>query len=210
MYEAIAVDGMEVVQTTYIAGKIGHDVTPSFVGLALNQLSELDETKFEAHPGQLQIVAEKRAACLTPYGTRVIEKELRDPDSVISKYRDKGLEDLEDQLIRARGIPASDRIVLRSDNEPAAEEAVGALADLENELRSNSNEVGDISGDDLEIAIGEVDRLTQMANQRRIRVAPLLALARKTLGWIAEKAGAAGVGDLAKRALATLFDWLCS
>lgn len=210
MYEAVAIDGMEVVQTAYLAGVIGHNVTPSFVRLALKKLAELNEIKFEAHPGQLQIIVERRAACLTPNGSRLVEIELRDADSLLSKYRDHGLDGLEDQLIVARGIPASDRIVLRSDNQSVADEAVSALTAVREELQSRSNEIGETLGDDRDLAIEEVQQLETMASRPRVRVEPLVSLARKTLGWIVEKAGLASVSDLAKKALALLIDWLNS
>ncbi|WP_397505874.1 hypothetical protein [Qipengyuania sp. R86523] len=208
LYEAVAVEGLEVVRTEYLAGVIGNGVTASFVRLALNQLVELDEATFEAHPGQLVIIAEKRAACLTPMGTRMVEQELRDPDSLISRYRDFDMNGLEDQLVIARGIPASDRIVNRTDNQDLADQAVASLADLRDELSSQSNEIGEAFGDDREIAINEIEQLSSMVEKPRIRVNSILAYARRSLSWIAEKAGGASVGDLAKRALAIFIEWL--
>ena len=207
MYEAIAVDGLEVVQTAYLAGKIGEGVTPSFIRTALNQLEELKEIKFEAHPGQLTIIAERRSAALTPGGIRKVEKELRDSESIISIYRDNGLVGLEDDTILVRGIPASDRIVLQTDNQEAHDAAVNALSELEKELETN-NVVGDALGDLRQIAMLEVNVLKKISSGQRVRAEPLIALARKSLLWIAEKAGSASVSDIAKRALSLLIDWL--
>jgi hypothetical protein len=133
-------------------------------------------------------------------GLRSLEAQWAEPEALpVERNSNEGLNE---------AVPASDRIVLRSDNEAVAEEAADALTELSDELRSDSNEVGDAFGDDRLIAATEVEQLAQMVNQPRIRVQPVLAFAQRTLTWIAEKAGAATVAELAKRAWALLFAWL--
>ncbi|WP_447724510.1 hypothetical protein [Sphingomonas koreensis] len=104
-------------------------------------------------------------------------------------------------------VPASDRIVSKSDNQEAYEHSVEALDNLQSAL-ATGNEAGDIFGDDRDVVAQEVSTLASLVKQARVRAEPVIALARKCLGWIAEKAGSAAIGDLAKRALSSLMDWL--
>lgn len=105
-------------------------------------------------------------------------------------------------------VPASDRIILRSDNQDLADQAVSLLDEIAANLESNSNEVGDKFGDDREVALSEVNFLRKMASQSRIRVTLLINYAKQSLTWIAEKAASTAVGDLASRALSAFFEWL--
>jgi hypothetical protein len=105
------------------------------------------------------------------------------------------------------GAPASDRIVFPSDNQDAYDQSIASLENLENELKT-SNEAGDIFGDDRELATQELSLLRNLISGARVRAEPAITLAKKSLGWIAEKAGAAAIGDMAKRALGFLIEWL--
>ena len=107
-------------------------------------------------------------------------------------------------------IPASDRIVLKSDNQTAANAAISILGEIEDQLNSGSNEIGEAFGDDKEVAAKEVSLLKELVQQTKIWAQSTLEFGKKTLGWIVEKAGGAAIGDLAKRALQILFDWLAS
>lgn len=104
-------------------------------------------------------------------------------------------------------LPASDRTVSPSDNQEAYDQSISSLTEIELELKT-SNEAGDIFGDDREVAVQEISTLRNIMASARVRAEPTLALARKCLGWIAEKAGTASVGELAKRALSSIIAWL--
>ena len=184
LYEAIAVDGMEVVPPEYLAGVIGNNVTSSFVLLSLHQLAELNEVTFEKRLGEFSIQPSPRSVRLTPQGTRKVEAELRDKESLISRYRDFDIVGVSDEMILARGIPASDRIVDRADNQTQTEEALALFDEIEGELASQSNEIGEAFGDERELALAEVRELETIVSRPRFRAQPFLDLARKTLGWI--------------------------
>ncbi len=107
-------------------------------------------------------------------------------------------------------FPASDRFVSRSDNLGLAAEADLLLQEITEKLQSDSNEIGDAFGDERVVAIEEISLLRKLTNQVRFRAAPVLAIAQRTLLWITEKAGAASVGELAKKVLNLFFSWLGS
>ena len=107
----------------------------------------------------------------------------------------------------ASSIPASDRFVDATDNLPARDEAVEILTELEKRIRLD-NEAGAIFGDDRDAVAEEVGALSKIISAARIRVSSALTIARQSLVWIASKAGSASVGDLAKRALSIILDWL--
>ena len=207
LYEAIAINGMDAVDAAYVAGMIGHGVTPSFVRMAFRQLEELKDIHFESRPSPLNLLGQTLTVSLTPGGARLIESELRDPTSIVALYRDGGLDALELDLVPTGEIPASDRIVSSKDNQLAYERAVEALEDLHVQLGTN-NEVGAALGDSRDLAVVEVSTLSALLRTARVRAEPVMALARKSLTWIAEKAGSAAVTDLAKRALSAIIEWL--
>lgn len=104
-------------------------------------------------------------------------------------------------------LPASDRFVDIRDNQREASEAIELLEELESQIRV-SNECGAIFGDDKDAVADEVKSIRDLISKPRIRPAIILEYARSALGWIADKAGAAAIGDLAKKALSYIFDWL--
>jgi hypothetical protein len=154
-------------------------------------------------------------------GTIWINRDIRRPNlskynkyPVLKRYHEFGREFIEQalQTISIRGyengtVPASDRMVTPSDNQEAYDNSVASLAELESELRI-SNEAGDVFGDDRQVAAQEISTLQILIAGARVRSEPTLAFAKKCLSWIAEKAGAAAIGELAKRALASLIAWL--
>jgi hypothetical protein len=81
------------------------------------------------------------------------------------------------------------------------------LQELENKI-AHGNEGGDIFGDDKLIVAEEVGQLRQLLAQTRLRISAATERARTTLRWISEKATGAAIGDLAKRALDMIIDWL--
>ncbi|MEM1131625.1 MAG: hypothetical protein AAGH53_01670 [Pseudomonadota bacterium] len=103
--------------------------------------------------------------------------------------------------------PAADRTVTVDHNSKQIQEIDEKLLELENVLEQ-SNEAGSIFGDHREVAKDEVGTLRRLMESARLRVSFFLDLSKRTLGWIAEKAGAAVVGDLAKSALKLIMNWL--
>lgn len=193
LYEAVAIDGVGRPDTVYIASKIGGGVKPAFVKMAFDQLEELEEVS--ATPVDKRWVAE-----LLPAGARLVEADLRKPDSVVSQYRDRGLDAFTERMVKAVAVPASDRIVTLSDNQPEVVEVRQEIHRLEEQVRI-SNEVGEIFGDDRQIALEEISTLRAMFSRSRVRAAAAIAFASRSLGWIAEKGAAAAVGEAAKRLL---------
>ena len=199
VYSATSVEGLTNVTAEYVAERIGAGVTASFVALAFNQLQELGEVE--------SIRSTKPAVRITPYGARQAEAELKKQDSLTVAYIAQGLDFLEDRMVGPDLIPASDRIVPSTHNQSSHDQAVGTLERLQKEL-TESNEVGEIFGDDRDVIIAEVSALRKLVEAAKARAAPTLALAKRTLQWISEKATAAAVGELAKRALSHIVAWL--
>jgi hypothetical protein len=119
----------------------------------------------------------------------------------------KALEAIANRGYQSELTLESDRTVLSTDNQEAYDQSIESLKELETELKT-SNEAGIIFGDDREIAIQELSFLRNIISGTRVRVEPAIAFAKKSLGWIAEKAGSAAIGDIAKRALGFLIEWL--
>ncbi|MFN4358363.1 hypothetical protein [Sphingopyxis alaskensis] len=210
IYEAVAVHGHDRIDAEYLAEEIGHGVTSSFVKMALRQLKELREVELEGDATPvLNIMSAKFRATLTAFGARSVEKDLNDASSVISRYLENGIEGVARNLIPVGALPPPDRLVEPTDNQEAYDQSVESLRELEDAL-SKSNEAGDALGDDRRIALEEVSALAKMISQAQVRAQPVLLFARRSLGWIIEKAGAASVGEIAKRALNALIDWLTS
>ncbi len=122
-------------------------------------------------------------------------------------FIENALADIADHGFERSLLPASDRLVSSSDNQEAYDQSILSLDELSKELES-SNEAGDVFGDNREIVESEISALRRLITGARVRAEPTLAYAKKCLGWIMEKAGIATIGELAKRALTHLIDWL--
>jgi hypothetical protein len=208
LYEATAVEGFVKVDPDYLAEEIGFGVTASFVRIALKQLKDLKEVDLEGDESTaFNVLRLPFSATLTAFGSRKIEQDLKDPNSRLVAFQTHGIGALQDDFVSISSAPASDRIVSRSDNQTAYDQAVNTLDQLKSELIT-SNEAGDALGDDGDIAVAEVSALSRIIAEARVRADSTLSFARKCLAWIAEKAGAASVGELAKRALGYLISWL--
>lgn len=134
------------------------------------------------------------------------------PNSVTKLIVDNGLDAVFDgRIIKAmsteEAVPASDRFVERNDNQDKADDVGKGLQELEAQIKE-TNEGGAVFGDDRDAVADEVGALRAFLAQVRIRASVAIEFAKKSLGWISEKAGSAAIGDLAKRVLASILDWL--
>ncbi len=100
-------------------------------------------------------------------------------------------------------IPASDRIVLLTDNQPAVEAVRTSLSELSAQLE-NANDVGEMTLLDVEQARSEIWHLEEAFKAERVRVAWIEPLAKNSLKWIAEKAAGAAVGKAALAVIAAI------
>ena len=100
-------------------------------------------------------------------------------------------------------IPASDRIVRLTDNQPEATNARLALSNLDKQL-DTANDIGGFSSEEIEEAKREVWLLQQELNREAIRVDWIESIAKACLKWIAVKSAEQIVGTLAIAALAAL------
>jgi hypothetical protein len=99
--------------------------------------------------------------------------------------------------------PASDRIVLLSDNQPAIEAVRASLSELSAQLQK-ANDVGEMTLSEVEQARNEIWHLEQAFNAERVRVDWIEPFAKNSLNWIAEKAAGAAVGKAALAVIAAI------
>jgi hypothetical protein len=97
-------------------------------------------------------------------------------------------------------VPASDRIVKLSDNQPALDSALRAVFDLKVQLELG-NDIGNLSLDELEVAKREVYWLEHALQQDALRLDWMERVATNCLKWIAVKASEQVIGSLAIEAL---------
>jgi hypothetical protein len=200
LYELVSGEGLFDVKASQLAQKIGFDVSPAAVSLALEQLAEKTFVRNQGRGDQMY-------SSLSPNGIREAENLFRGPEPLVRQYKFGGHDFAETRLIGMAAVPASDRIVSPADNQAAYDQSIESLTNLEIELKT-SNEAGDIFGDDRDLVVRELSLLNSLISGARVRAEPAIALAKKSLGWIAEKAAGAAIGDMAKRALGYLMDWL--
>jgi hypothetical protein len=199
LYIVVAYDDFERADSAYIAEQIGFDVTSSSVKFAFQELSDNEHASVSHSQG-------KTYAKLTPDGIREVERQLQNEKSILALYVDKGEDALGSRKLNTGFIPASDRVVSLSDNQPATE-IVKELERLERTLET-SNEAAEALGDLRDVALEEVKTLRSMFTRKFLFVASASQYAKKALGWIAEKAGGAAVGEAAKLALAHIIKFL--
>jgi len=100
-------------------------------------------------------------------------------------------------------IPASDRIVKRSDNSAGFASAENSLEQLIAQL-DTANDLGSLTAEEIEEARREVWILEQSIKQEAVRVDWIEPIAKACLKWIATKAAEQVVGTLAMAALAAI------
>lgn len=112
------------------------------------------------------------------------------------------IDDLRRRL-QSAPIPAADRIVDLNHNSAAFKEFKAAFKALEKSVRT-SNDFGDMSAKEVEVARSEVGQFSAEKEQLRIRPAHLWQVAKSTFLWLADHAAGAAIGTLALTALAAL------
>ncbi|WP_265518993.1 hypothetical protein [Nitratireductor luteus] len=112
------------------------------------------------------------------------------------------IEDLKRRLENAP-VPAADRIVSLDHNSAAFKEFKAALQELEESVRT-SNDLGDMSSEEVEIARSEILQIASEKELQWMRPAHIWQVAKSTLLWISEQAAGAVIGALALAALAAL------
>ncbi len=102
--------------------------------------------------------------------------------------------------------PQDDFAVIDQDEE-ARGDAQLALLEIESSIL-RGNEEGLIFGDDKEAVAEEVGILRMAISKSKVRVQAVKEMAKRTLGYIIEKASGAAIAELAKKALQQILDWL--
>lgn len=146
-----------------------------------------------------------RPASITPVGYKYIESSLIDPGSFIFNYANQGDQWLEMQRLAIGGVPASDRVVLATDNQKSISDITQSLDQIE-QLVISDNEIGSELGDDREILQGEVAATKTLINRPRFRLQKVLQLIIPTLKYLAEKFSGASIGEVAKHLIKLLLD----
>ena len=200
LYEALTLQGVLRPDVINISVELNQRVTSSYIAVVFGQLAtnrhvELGEGKNGA------------TARLLPTGIRTVEKQLRDPGSAPSLFRDGGFEAFDEQLVYLASAPASDRVVKFDHNHPAYGQVTQSIAELKIALREN-NEVGNLFGTDRDVALQEVEQLEEMVEQAQGRPSIIIAFAKRSLAWLGEKGLGTIVVELSKKLLTNLIDWL--
>ena len=203
LYELTALKGSFKVDADTIAKEIGHGVLSGFVTLALHNLAE------QAFVSTFSDGKDGLMAHLTPKGAREAELDLRNPESLMHKFQRFGDQAIRDQIVEAGGVPAADRFVDKNHNSGDFENLISSLDELEQSIKFG-NEAGDLFGDDRDAIAEEIGALRALLSASKIRISLALEFAQRSLGWIAEKAGTATIGELAKKALSFAITWLFS
>lgn len=112
------------------------------------------------------------------------------------------IEDLRRRLESAP-IPAADRIVSLDHNSIAFKEFKAAFKKLEESIRT-SNDLGDLSDEEIEVAKSEISQIGSEQKRQWIRPAHVWMIAKSTLLWIFSQAASAVIGTLALSLLAAL------
>lgn len=100
-------------------------------------------------------------------------------------------------------IPASDRIVTRSDNRAEIEVMESDFHGLVEELDSN-NEVSIALGDEKDVINGELRTAETLISQPAFRLSKLSSLVLPALRYLAEKFASGAIGEMAKRLIAAI------
>lgn len=121
--------------------------------------------------------------------------------SSLRKYSQFGAEWIELAMRRigerSQDIPASDRVVEITDNDPKAGEIVVLAEQLERHIEAG-NDFGELTSSQIAVAAIEVSQLKQSFSGRYLRREEILRRARSTLSWISEKAAGTVIGEAAK------------
>jgi len=143
-------------------------------------------------------------SAITGEGYRAVEEQLKKSNSFISMYADNGDEWLSNQTLSRSDVPASDRLVSRSDNEPVIDEIVEGLEKISSELSVN-NEIGAVLGDDKQVISSEVEASQVLIKANRFHLSKLFSLLVPALRFLGEKFSGSAIGETAKRLINLIF-----
>lgn len=200
LYEAVVLHDQFSVGVDYLEEAFEGSVKASFIYATIRQIQTSKHLSLESEQ-------DGGGISLTPMGIRAVEKLLKDPASVPSRYRDEGLSAFDEELIVVAGIPASDRTVGIDHNSAEFAEAKETIAAAKVAL-SSDNAVGQALGDDREIALAEIEQIEQMIDQPRTRASLLKSYSKRSLGWIGEKSAGTVLAELVKKLLEIIMGWL--
>lgn len=101
-------------------------------------------------------------------------------------------------------IPASDRLVKLNHNQPDFSQATTKADELLKGL-TLGNDIGDLSADEVAAAAAEVNQLKLALEADTVRQNTILLMAKRSLLWVAEKAGEAVIGQTALALIVAIF-----
>jgi hypothetical protein len=196
LYQLLTVDGSLWPDVSILAQSLNGRVTKSYLAVVLGQLASSKHVELgDSRQGV--------TARLLPSGIRVVERQLAQPESNASRFRELGYDAFEDNAIKLTVVPASDRVVRLDHNSEGLQEIRASAGDLKRQLQQ-SNDIGDMSDDDRKVAIQEIEGIEQDLSGEHLRLGAFLLRARSTLVWIGQQAGGAVVGTLALALLALI------
>jgi hypothetical protein len=134
---------------------------------------------------------------ITSKGYAEVERQLQDSESALSEYALQGDVWLSEQTFEIGGIPASNRIVSRKDNQQNLDTIQGGLKELEEALNID-NEIGAALGDEKDLIKSEIEASKVIISHPRFRLASVVRLLVPLLKFIADKFSGAAIGELAK------------
>lgn len=181
-----------------IAKLFSFTISTKRVDLALDNLAESGKISRWINSGSCSIERD---------GYKFVEENLRDSSGFLTNYARNGDEWLQDQSLPIGGVPASDRVVLRSDNQDALQRVTEQIDIICDEM-SSSNEIGDALGTDKEVLQGELAASKKLASAPAFRLQRLLGLILPCLRYLSEKFSGAAIGEAAKQLIKLLMDLL--
>lgn len=113
----------------------------------------------------------------------------------------------EEKLPSEGSVPASDRLVARTDNSAAYDNAVKKLDDLILMLPT-ANDIGDLTAEERSVILSGLRESRKLFDAPSLKLSAVRALIEPKLRWLADKAGGAVVGLAAidvLKAILTLF-----
>jgi hypothetical protein len=136
---------------------------------------------------------------------RKVEAELEKDDSFLFQYASESDDWLLDQhsIVTTEEVPASDRVV-RIDHNQAQVSEIRALSSSLVDSLETANDLGDLTPDLARAAAAEVRQIEQAFSASYIRPDFIMGVVRRSLRWIADKAGGALVGVAAMALLAAV------
>ena len=195
----VAQESDDLLQVDDIVELFEFPIGPKRIDLALQNLASEAWIRRSARGGQ--------PATITPLGYKHLEQALVRPDSFAFHYASRGDEWLQRRRLALNGVPASDRIVLKSDNQPAIN-AISADLDVIESALATDNLLGADLGDERQLIQGEISAAKTLVKQPRFRSARIVELLLPALKYLADKFSGASIGEVAKRLIQLLLELL--